>query len=514
MIPSENDLDESIKEIHIMDGIQSNYVVQFYGSYLKESVLWIVMEYCAAGSVSDIMNLCHTTLDEEQISVICLNVLMGLGYLHSKRKIHRDIKAGNILINSKGEAKLADFGVAGQLSDAVSKRQTVIGTPFWMAPEVIQEVGYGLSVLTNLVDEAMDAIARGELSGEPGMDDDNDSDDDYDNVPNISVGGRYIDDDNDRTMKARRSVRPRTNVHHVDDATIGPGGGGGVPNWRSRAEAYDTIGPQSVRREPTVASEDGGDRRYDGESAFSGDDYRDGDYGGAGAENITRNNAGLDDGTIRRGDAGNSDTYQPEYIKYMTRPQQQQPEDDYEHPSSTSYSNNVDAGTIRPIRPGQYAQQQQQQQQQTSYESFSDAATIRKSTFPLKRMDSAAGSGYEARGYDAVDSVQSKYNNLDISSSDEEDLSPPPNPPPETPSPETPLSPETQDSPTKDTQTTEEEDKLQQLLRDLEVKMEQEIQETRLRYEKTKDPVVQAILAKGGTVPSVDELYQYQSLSL
>ncbi|KAJ3170914.1 Serine/threonine-protein kinase 4 [Irineochytrium annulatum] len=128
-----------------MTGCESYYVVAFYGSYLKDNYLWIVMEYCAAGSVSDIMNLCHKTLDEGQIAVVCKYVLHGLAYLHSKRKIHRDIKAGNILINDGGEAKLADFGVAGQLTDNMSKRNTVIGTPFWMAPEVIQEVGYGVS---------------------------------------------------------------------------------------------------------------------------------------------------------------------------------------------------------------------------------------------------------------------------------------------------------------------------------------------------------------------------------
>ncbi|KAI8802224.1 serine/threonine-protein kinase 3 [Cladochytrium replicatum] len=145
LIPVENDLEDSIKEISMMTGFNSEYIVNFYGSYVWDNYLWIVMEYCAAGAVSDVMHLCNTTMSEDQISVICSYVLKGLVALHERRKIHRDIKAGNILVNTKGEAKLADFGVAGQLTDAASKRVTVIGTPFWMAPEVIQEVGYGVN---------------------------------------------------------------------------------------------------------------------------------------------------------------------------------------------------------------------------------------------------------------------------------------------------------------------------------------------------------------------------------
>ncbi|KAI8926841.1 kinase-like domain-containing protein [Entophlyctis helioformis] len=139
-IPIDNDLDQNTKEINIMTGFASPFVVQFYGSFLHDNDLWIVMEYCEAGSVADVMRLCGSCLTEPMIALVCANVLHGLCYLHDRRKIHRDIKAGNILLNDKGEAKLADFGVAG---DAASKRVTVIGTPFWMAPEVIQEVGYG-----------------------------------------------------------------------------------------------------------------------------------------------------------------------------------------------------------------------------------------------------------------------------------------------------------------------------------------------------------------------------------
>uniref|UniRef100_A0A8D0CL18 non-specific serine/threonine protein kinase n=1 Tax=Scleropages formosus TaxID=113540 RepID=A0A8D0CL18_SCLFO len=141
-VPVESDLQEIIKEISIMQQCNSPHVVRYYGSYFKNSELWIVMEYCGAGSVSDIIRLRNKTLTEDEIANILQSTLKGLEYLHFMRKIHRDIKAGNILLNMEGHAKLADFGVAGQLTDTMAKRNTVIGTPFWMAPEVIQEIGY------------------------------------------------------------------------------------------------------------------------------------------------------------------------------------------------------------------------------------------------------------------------------------------------------------------------------------------------------------------------------------
>ncbi|XP_069778625.1 serine/threonine-protein kinase 3 isoform X2 [Narcine bancroftii] len=141
-VPVESDLQEIIKEISIMQQCDSAYVVNYYGSYFKNTDLWIVMEYCGAGSVSDIIRLRNKTLIEDEIATILKSTLKGLEYLHFMRKIHRDIKAGNILLNTEGHAKLADFGVAGQLTDTMAKRNTVIGTPFWMAPEVIQEIGY------------------------------------------------------------------------------------------------------------------------------------------------------------------------------------------------------------------------------------------------------------------------------------------------------------------------------------------------------------------------------------
>jgi serine/threonine protein kinase len=143
-IPIEADMSEVEKEIHILEQCASPYIVSYAGAYQskKHEELWIVMEYCGGGSISDLMAICECTLTEQQIAAVCASVLHGLAYLHGMRKIHRDIKAGNVLLNSKGECKLADFGVSAQLNSTMSKRQTVIGTPYWMAPEVIQNPEY------------------------------------------------------------------------------------------------------------------------------------------------------------------------------------------------------------------------------------------------------------------------------------------------------------------------------------------------------------------------------------
>eukprot|EP00045_Choanoeca_perplexa_P005803 m.48614 g.48614 ORF g.48614 m.48614 type:complete len:453 (-) comp13302_c0_seq1:90-1448(-) len=142
IVPVDSDLQEIIKEISIMQQCDSPFVVKYYGSYFHGTDLWIVMEYCGGGSVADIMRVRKKVMSEAQIASVLRASILGLEYLHEHRKIHRDIKAGNILLNEDGDAKLADFGVAGQVTDEMAKRNTVIGTPYWMAPEVIQEVGY------------------------------------------------------------------------------------------------------------------------------------------------------------------------------------------------------------------------------------------------------------------------------------------------------------------------------------------------------------------------------------
>eukprot|EP01123_Difflugia_compressa_P001848 TRINITY_DN1232_c0_g1_i1.p1 TRINITY_DN1232_c0_g1~~TRINITY_DN1232_c0_g1_i1.p1 ORF type:complete len:459 (+),score=106.88 TRINITY_DN1232_c0_g1_i1:43-1419(+) len=141
VIEQEADLEDIVREIEHMSALdESDYIVNYKQSFIspKNDMLWIVMEYCGPGSINDLMTITKKTLNEQQIAVVLRDALKGLNHLHKLKRIHRDIKAGNILLNDECVAKLADFGVSGQIKD-FTKHHTVIGTPFWMAPEVIQE---------------------------------------------------------------------------------------------------------------------------------------------------------------------------------------------------------------------------------------------------------------------------------------------------------------------------------------------------------------------------------------
>ncbi|EGR34513.1 serine threonine kinase ste20, putative [Ichthyophthirius multifiliis] len=137
-VPNEGEISSLKKEIMILKECQSEYIVKYYGSYYKDSYLWLIMEYCAAGSVIDLVIITKIKLNEFQIASILHSTLKGLIYLHQNKKIHRDIKAGNILLDQKGNAKLADFGVSAQLVDSHQNAVKTIGTPCWMAPEVLK----------------------------------------------------------------------------------------------------------------------------------------------------------------------------------------------------------------------------------------------------------------------------------------------------------------------------------------------------------------------------------------
>ncbi|PAA50698.1 hypothetical protein BOX15_Mlig002870g2, partial [Macrostomum lignano] len=135
-------------EINILTKCKHKTIIELFEAYLYDSKLWLCLEYCKFGALDSIMIELDKGLAEPQIRMVCREVTDGLKYLHSQGVIHRDLKAGNVLLTSEAVIKLADFGVSAMGDSPEVKRNSFIGSQYWMAPEVMacetyNEVPYG-----------------------------------------------------------------------------------------------------------------------------------------------------------------------------------------------------------------------------------------------------------------------------------------------------------------------------------------------------------------------------------
>ena len=121
-------------EVVIMRDYQHPNIIRMIDAHLVEEELWVVMEYLEGGSLTDIVTTMH--MSEEQMATVCRQVLEALVYLHSQGVIHRDVKSDSILLAKDGSVKLSDFGFCAQVSAEVPRRRSLVGTPYWMSPEV------------------------------------------------------------------------------------------------------------------------------------------------------------------------------------------------------------------------------------------------------------------------------------------------------------------------------------------------------------------------------------------
>ncbi|XP_053161648.1 STE20-like serine/threonine-protein kinase isoform X2 [Hemicordylus capensis] len=134
---SEEELEDYMVEIDILASCDHPNIVKLLDAFYYENNLWILIEFCAGGAVDAVMLELERPLTESQIRVVCRQTLEALHYLHENKIIHRDLKAGNILFTLDGDIKLADFGVSAKNTRTIQRRDSFIGTPYWMAPEVV-----------------------------------------------------------------------------------------------------------------------------------------------------------------------------------------------------------------------------------------------------------------------------------------------------------------------------------------------------------------------------------------
>ncbi|OHS98453.1 STE family protein kinase [Tritrichomonas foetus] len=133
-----------LNETRLLASMDDPHIIKFISAHRMDNVLWILMEFCDCGSLTNIATFCECK--EPHIAYFARAVLCALSYMHNQNKIHRDIKTDNVLLKSNGQVKLGDFGYAAQLGDNAERRKSVVGTPYWMAPEVISGKPYAFEV--------------------------------------------------------------------------------------------------------------------------------------------------------------------------------------------------------------------------------------------------------------------------------------------------------------------------------------------------------------------------------